>query len=271
MGILSTAGAAGGDPGPVRVGSPTTAGTDAWQLGVRIAPRPGLTAGAPVPVLVGLELVRRVGVVLARQCLGVPDDHHLSMRRIAFRWTARPPTLPAAGMLGATAFARVHSRRTRRGSTAAFDASVTVRTGSREIAHGSGSVQCIDPATYPLVRGAAPPVGTAPVRHDSSPLSVLQQGDDRLLGRVGWDSDDPLQVDPTLDRLSGHTLVAAALRAATVLRPGRPGLGVSMAIDRFVEYSPRPEVYATATTDAVEVSVLQNRAVVARGEVRLRR
>lgn len=270
MGILSTPGDDGAEQGPVRVGSPTAAGTDAWHLGVRVTVRPGLAAGRGVPLLVGLELVRHVGVVLARQCLGVPLDHHLSMRRIAFRWTGRPPALPEAGMLGATAFAQVYSRRVRRGTTAAFDASVTVRAGSREIAHGSGSVQCIDPVTYPLVRGSAPPVGTAPVRHDSSPISVLQQDDDRLLGRIGWDSDDPWQVDPTLDRLSGYTLVATALRAATLLRPGRPEVGVSMAIDRFVEYTPRPEVYATAATDSVEVSVLQNRAVVARGEVHLR-
>ncbi|WP_407319637.1 hypothetical protein UQW22_04215 [Isoptericola halotolerans] len=267
MGILSAAG--GAEPGPVRVGSPSAAGTDAWHLGVRVTARAGLPTGEPVPLLVGLELVRHVGVTLARECLGVPLDHHLSMRRIGFRWTGRPPALPEGGTLGATAFARVHSRRVRRGTTTAFDASVTVRAGSREIAHGSGSVQCIDPLTYPLVRGSAPPAGSAPVRHDESPVSVLQQDGDRLLGRIGWESDDPWQVDPTLDRLSGHTLVATALRAADLLRPGRPAVGVSMGIDRFVEYTPRPEVYATAATDAVEVSVLQNRAVVARGEVRL--
>ncbi|GAA1978979.1 hypothetical protein GCM10009718_14610 [Isoptericola halotolerans] len=259
-------GAGSGSDG-VHVGDAAAAGTDAWHLAVRISSQPGLTTAAPVPVLVGLEVVRRVGVVVARQCLGVGADHHLSMRRVAFRWTGRAPLLPESGTLGATAFVQVHARRERRGSVAAFEASVTVRAGSREIAHGSGTVQCIDPATYRLVRGGAP--RPAPVRHDSEPLSVLQQHGDRLLGRMGWDCDDPRQVDPTLDRLSGHALVAAALHAATLLRARRTVIAVSMAIDRFVEYTPRPEVYATATHRAVEVSVLQNRLVVAQGEVHL--
>lgn len=266
--VSAPAGEAGGSDG-VQVGGATAAGTDTWHLPVRLLARPGPPAGAVVPFLTGLEVVRQVGVVLARQCLGIPADHHLSLRRVAFRWTGRPPRLPDSGALGATAFAHLHTRRLRRGLTHAFEASLTLRVGSREIALGNGSVQCIDPETYPLVRGDAPPLGTAPERHDASPLGVLQQRGDRLLGRIGWDSDDPAQVDPTLDRLSGHTLVATALRAAALLRPGRPPVGVSMAIDRFVEYTPRPDVYATAGDDAVEVSVLQDRLVVARGEIRL--
>jgi hypothetical protein len=255
--------------GGIQVWGPTAAGTDRWHLPVRVLARPGPPPGVTAPFLTGLEVVRQVGVVLARQCLEVPPDHHLSMRRVAFRWTGRPPRLPDTGVLAATAFAQVHARRQRRGATSAFEASLTLRVGSREIAHGSGAVQCIDPETYPVVRGEAPEPGSAPVRHDASPLSVLQQRGDRLLGRIGWDSDDPAQVDPALDRVSGHTLVAAALRAAALLRPGRTAVGASMAIDRFVEYTPRPEVYATADGDTVEVSVLQDRLVAARGEIHL--
>lgn len=257
------------EAGGVEVGSPTAAGTDTWHLPVRILARPGHPAGAPAPFLTGLEVVRRAGVVLARQCLGVPADHHLSMRRVAVRWNGRPPRLPDSRAFGATAFVRLHARRLRRGLTSAFEASLTLRVGSREIAYGSGSVQCIDPEMYPLVRGDAGPPGAAPPRHDASPLSVLQQRGDRLLGRIGWDSDDPAQVDPTLDRVSGHTLVASALQAAALLRPGRTPVGASMSIDRFVEYAPRPDVYATALEDTVEVSVLQDRLVAARGEIHL--
>ncbi len=256
-------------PGVVQVGSATAAGTEAWHLPVRVSAPRGLPDGGPMPLLTGLELVRQVGMVLARQCLAIPPDHHLSLLRISFRWAGRPPRLPDSGSFGATAFARLHSRRERHGVTSAFEASVTLRVGSREIAHGSGSAQAIDPATYPAVRGDAPPIGTAPVRHDAGPLTVLHQRGDRLLGQIGWESDDPRQVDPTLDRVSGHVLVSAASRAASILRPERSVAGVSMRIDHFVEYVPRPDVYATADEDRVEVSVLQNRAVVARGEVHL--
>jgi hypothetical protein len=249
----------------VEVGHATASGTDTWLVPVRIPAFPGLPREDGLPILHGVDLVRSLGEVLAAECLDVPADHRLSIRRIGFRWAGRPLRLPPAGTIGASAFVHVHSRRERHGSTSAFEASAVLRVGSHEIAHASGTARCIDPTTYAALRRDAPVVER---RFDVDPLSEVRRRADRLLATVGWDCDNPLLV-PADDQLPGLALVGAAERAARLLRPARRTVGISMTVDRFVDGSPRPDLYAVAGADDVEVSFLQHKAVAARCTVRL--
>ncbi|WP_418275310.1 hypothetical protein ACNHYB_10610 [Isoptericola jiangsuensis] len=249
----------------VEVGRATASGTDTWLVPVRIPAMADLPREDGLPILHGVDLVRRLGEVLAFDCFDVPPAHHLSIRRIAFRWSGRPLRLPPAGTIGASAFVHVHAHRERHGHTSAFEASAVLRVGSHEIAHASGAARCIDPTTYSALRRG---VARVERRFDVDPLSDVRRRADRLLATVGWDSADPL-LDARAGELPGLALINASVRAAHLLRPTRTVAGVSLTVERFVDGSPRPTVYATAATDEVEVSVLQNRTVAARCVVRL--
>jgi hypothetical protein len=249
----------------VEVGRATASGTDTWHVPVRIPAMPNLPRDEGLPILHGIDLVRRIGEVLAFDCFGVPVDHHLSIRRIAFRWSGRPLRLPPAGTIGASAFVHVHAHRERHGHTSAFEASAVLRVGSHEIAHASGAARCIDPTTYAALRRGSARVER---RFDVDPLSEVRRRADRLLATVGWDSTDPM-LDAPAGELPGLALANASVRAARILRPQRRVIGLSMTVDRFVDGSPRPDLYAVAEADGVEVSILQNKAVSARCTVRL--
>ncbi|ANC31777.1 hypothetical protein [Isoptericola dokdonensis] len=251
--------------GHVELGGVTATGTDTWRVAVRVPAMAHLPREAGLPVLHGLDLVRRLGQLVANRCLGVPGDHELVVSRMDFHRTGRPLRLPPAGSIGASAFVHVHDLQERRGTVRAFDASMVLRVGSQEVAHGGGAARCLDPTTYTLLRRDTP---AAPPRHDVEHLLDVRRRGDRLLAQVGWDAADPL-MSARSDRISALALAAGALRAAQVLRPGRDVTGVSLSLDRFVDCAPPPDLLAHAAQDAVEVSVLARRTVAARSTVRL--
>ncbi|WP_158887118.1 ScbA/BarX family gamma-butyrolactone biosynthesis protein [Amycolatopsis anabasis] len=232
------------------------------------------------------ETMRQIGILLCHRAYTIPVGWSFLMGRMRFTI----PTGLAAETTPANVVVRVtvipHDptpRRTRFAMEMEF-----FRDGSR-IAHGAGSVSCVEPALYARMRGSTQPPGGPPA-DNPAPLEPSRVGRfdplDVVIGAayepgvwpVRLEFAHPVLFDHPLDHVPGMLLLEAWRQAARDLLgwPGAQPSACDVSFDRFLELSRsslvRLEIDNESRTEArLNVQAVQDREVAAEGTMTLRR
>lgn len=236
-----------------------------WRMSVTCPS--DLSATSPVTAglwsLVGLEVMRQVGTVLAHIDGGVPTGWAFMLDELAFTGF-EPGTLPLDVPAGTTPYVvtRASDVVRRKGAVAGLVAHGDLWVDGRWVARGVGSFRCVDPQTYRAVRRHAPDPATVLPRHDGALLCDVEQGSGRLRARLGWDSDDALFFDHPLDHVPGMLFGAAALQAHARLT-GAQARVIQLRFHRYGELVSPISMTSTADGGVSTTTFEQDGAVVA--------
>ncbi len=208
-----------------------------WIIAVRLPADFAIVSPptAGLPALVGLEVMRQVGTVLAHEAADVPRDYAFMLATLTFAAldTADLPMTPTRPD-SAHVRAQVSDLAYRKGVASGLTARGTLHYDDRQVADGAGQLRCLDATAHHAVRRHAPRLQDIPARHDSQLLLDVERDETGMHARLGWDGDDLFFFDHPLDHLPGMLPAAAALRAHQDLL-GTPARSVALTCHRYGE------------------------------------
>lgn len=222
-------------------------------------------SGTSRATLVGLEIVRQLGLLIGHTVGNVPLDWAFLLEELFFG-------VQRGG--GVDLFERaseveisveIDDMRKPRRCANGMAASASFRLDGNVVARGAGRFRCIPPRVYRALRSSAPQEKRGFTPHTGEALLGVQQESSQLRATLGWPTSDPLIFDHEVDHVPGMLLAQAGLAAHEILA-GRPPASLSLTCRRFAEIGEETAIMAifsggavrtVASQGAVEVAVVK--------------
>lgn len=237
---------------------------DEQRFWLRIPRAHSMNSAAELPVILGLEAVRQVGLALSQLHGNMPADWAVILQAASFDWVDQPPSWGSRDSIELEARCRIDEARLRGEVMAFVAARMVLLQNNRVVATGTGRIRTLPRRAYQALRRHATTTSDNARALGRSVLSRLALDGTGLTAVLGWTYPDPFFFDHDVDHVPGILFAQAALDAHTVLS-GAPSQVIALECHRFAELDAPVSITASSHETTCVTVFSQHGVEIARG------
>lgn len=229
------------------------------------ARRGGASGGASSGAMIGLEVVRQLGLLMGHYAGSVPLDWAFLLQELTFTATADGPNAVFPREFETNAVVSISSRDVRKGNLVGMTAEVEILSDDDTVALGGGRFRCVPRQTYQALRRHAAIQTASAIPPTKSTLVDPACTSSKLTATLGWPSDDELLFDHDVDHVPGMLLAQAGVVAHETMTGVVPR-SIYLTCARFAEIGVEAAVVAQHWDRRVSTLIQQGGTRIARIE-----